>query len=49
MATLARGDAPPRRGKRGDDASLVDANPTGLKNEENSHGRFSSYKWTVKI
>jgi hypothetical protein len=33
----------------GDDVSWADANLTDLKNEENSRGQFSCYKWTVKI
>jgi hypothetical protein len=49
VATSARGDETPGRGKRGDDGSWADTNPTGPKNEENSCGQFSCYKWTVKI
>jgi hypothetical protein len=41
MTTLAGGEAPPGRGKRGDDASWADTNLTELKNKENSRGRFS--------
>jgi hypothetical protein len=37
------------REKGGDDASWADANITEPKNKENSYGRFSCYKWTVKI
>jgi hypothetical protein len=33
----------------GDDANWVDVNLTGLKNKENSHGRFNWYKWMVVI
>jgi hypothetical protein len=40
----AGGDVAPERGKGGDDASWADTNLIGLKNKENSHGRFSSYK-----
>jgi hypothetical protein len=47
--TLIGGEAALRRGKGGDDASWVDANLTRSKNKKNSHGRFSWYKWTVKI
>jgi hypothetical protein len=43
------GEAAQGRGKGGDGASWTDAYFTGLKNEENSCGRFSCYKWTVKI
>jgi hypothetical protein len=49
MTTLARGEAAPRREKRGDNVSWADANLTRSKNEENSHSRFSLYNWTVKI
>jgi hypothetical protein len=45
----AEGEAAPRKGKRGDDASWDDANLTGPKNIENTCGHFSWYKWTVKI
>jgi hypothetical protein len=48
-ATLAGGETAPQRGKGGDDASWADVNLTGPKNKENPHGRFSYYKWTVKI
>jgi hypothetical protein len=52
--TWRRDDVGQRRGasereKRGDNASWVNANLTRLKNEENSCGRFSLYKWMVKI
>jgi hypothetical protein len=43
------GDAAPRREKGEDDSSWADTNLTGLKNEENIRGRFSWYKWMVKI
>jgi hypothetical protein len=43
------GEAAPKRGKEGDDASWADVNLTGPKNKENSRGRFSCYKWMVKI
>jgi hypothetical protein len=49
VATSAGGEAAPKRGKGGDDASWADPNFKGLKNEENLHDRFSCYKWTVKI
>jgi hypothetical protein len=45
----ARGEAALGRGKGVDGTCWADANVTGPKNEENSHGRFSCYKWTVKI
>jgi hypothetical protein len=37
------------RGKGGDDAGWAEANLTGPKNKENLRGRFSYYKWMVKI
>jgi hypothetical protein len=37
------------RGKGGDIASWADTNLTGSRNEKNSRGRFSRYKWMVKI
>jgi hypothetical protein len=49
MEMSAKGEAAPGRGKGQDDVGWVDANLTGPKNEENSHGRFSCFKWTVKI
>jgi hypothetical protein len=42
--TSARGEAAPGKGMGGDDASWVDANLTGLKNEENPRDRFNWYK-----
>jgi hypothetical protein len=42
-----RGDT--GEGKGGDKASWADVNITGPKNEKNSCGQFSCYKWTVKI
>jgi hypothetical protein len=36
-------------GRGGNNVSWADANLTGLKNKENTRGRFSWYKWTVKI
>jgi hypothetical protein len=45
----AEGQAPPERGKGGDDVSWADVNLTGPKNKEKPHGQFSCYKWTVKI
>jgi hypothetical protein len=44
-----RGEVALERGKGGDDASWVDTNLTRPKNQENSRGQFSCYKWTVKI
>jgi hypothetical protein len=41
MATSVEGEATPRRGKGGDDANWGDANLTRLKNNKNSHDRFS--------
>jgi hypothetical protein len=49
VATLIRGEMTLGRGKGGDDASWADTNLTVPQNEENSHGQFSCYKWTVKI
>jgi hypothetical protein len=49
VKTSARGEVAPGRGKEGDDASWADVNLTGPKNEENPCGRFSWYKWTLKI
>jgi hypothetical protein len=49
MMMSAKGEVPPERGNRGDDASWTDANLTGPKSEENLHGRFNFYKWTVNI
>jgi hypothetical protein len=44
VATLTGGEAAPERKKGGDNASCDDANLTGSKNKENSHGQFSCYK-----
>jgi hypothetical protein len=49
MVTPIEGEVAPGTGKGRDDASWVDADLTRLKNEENSHGRFRCYKWTMKI
>jgi hypothetical protein len=49
VMTTVGGEVAPRRKKGGDDDSWADANLTGSKNEENPRGRFSWYKWTVKI
>jgi hypothetical protein len=49
VATSVRGEAAPEMGKGGDDTSWDDANFTGPKNKENSHGRFNCYKWIVNI
>jgi hypothetical protein len=49
MTTSTGGEAPQGRGKGGDDASWTNVNFIGPKIEENPHGRFSYYKWTVKI
>jgi hypothetical protein len=49
VATSIEGEATPERGKGGDNVSLADANLAGPKNKENPNGRFSCYKWTVKI
>jgi hypothetical protein len=49
VATSTREEATLRMGKGGDDASCVDANLIESKNEENARGRFTCYKWTVKI
>jgi hypothetical protein len=37
------------RGKGVDDVSWDDANLIGSKNKENPRGRFSYYKWMMKI
>jgi hypothetical protein len=47
--TSAGREMTPENEKEGDDTSWADTNLTGSKNEENPHGRFSYYKWTVKI
>jgi hypothetical protein len=49
VATSVGGEAAQGRGKGGDDVSWAGANFIGPKNEENPRGRFSWYKWTVKI
>jgi hypothetical protein len=49
VTTSAGGDAALGRGKGGDDANWDDMNLTGPKSEENTRGRFSWYKWTMKI
>jgi hypothetical protein len=49
VVTSVGGEAAPSRKNRGDDASWVDVNLIGPKNEENSRSRFNCYKWTVKI
>jgi hypothetical protein len=49
VTTSAGGDAALGRGKGRDDANWDDMNFTGPKSEENTHGRFSWYKWTMKI
>jgi hypothetical protein len=48
MVTLAGGEAAQERAKGGDEPSWA-TNITEPENEENSHGRFNCYKWTVKI
>jgi hypothetical protein len=49
VATSAGVEATPERKKEGDDTSWDDANLTGPKSKENSRGRFSCYKWMMKI
>jgi hypothetical protein len=49
METSAGGDGAPGRGKGRDNTSWAGTNLITLKNEENPRGRFSCYKWTVKI
>jgi hypothetical protein len=44
VATSVVGEAAPGRGKR-----EADVNLTRPRNEKKSRGRFSCYKWTVKI
>jgi hypothetical protein len=39
VVTSVGGDAAQGRGKGGDDTSWADANLTGPKNEENTHGQ----------
>jgi hypothetical protein len=47
--TSVVGEVAPVRAKGGDDTSWADVNLSGQKNKENPRGRFSYYKWTVKI
>jgi hypothetical protein len=49
MKTSAKGEATLGRWKGGDDTSWADVNLTRPKNKEIPYGRFSWYKWTVKI
>jgi hypothetical protein len=49
VTTSARGEVAPGRRKGGDDVSWADADLIGLKNKQNLCGRFSWYKWMVKI
>jgi hypothetical protein len=49
VVTSAGGEVTPGREKGGDDDSCVDANLIGPKNKENPCGRFSCYKWMMKI
>jgi hypothetical protein len=49
MAMSAGGGATPGREKGADNVSWTDANFTEPKNKENSYGRFSYYKWTMKL
>jgi hypothetical protein len=43
------GEASPGREKGGDDDCWPDVNHTEPKNEGNTCGRLSCYKWTMKI
>jgi hypothetical protein len=47
--TSAGGETELRKGKGRDGASWADVNLIGPKNEKNTRGPFSWYKWTVKI
>jgi hypothetical protein len=49
VTTSVGGEVAPGKGKGGDDTSWVDVNLTGSKNKKKSRGRFSWYKWAVKI
>jgi hypothetical protein len=49
VVTSARGEVTPGRENGVDDVIWAGANLTGPKNKENPHGRFSCYKWTIKI
>jgi hypothetical protein len=49
VTMTAGGDTTLRRGKGENDASWTNTNLTRPKNKENSYGRFSWYKWTMKI
>jgi hypothetical protein len=49
VTTSTEGEVTLGTGKGGDDAGWTDANFTELKNEENTHDRFSWYKWMMKI
>jgi hypothetical protein len=43
------GEVAPKREKGGDNVGWAGTNLIGLKNKQNSRGRFSCYNWTVKI
>jgi hypothetical protein len=49
MVTSAGGEATLWREKRGDDAVGLTRFLLGKKIKKNPSGRFSSYKWNVKI
>jgi hypothetical protein len=49
MATSVGGEVASGRGKGGDDTSSANVNLPVPKNEEDTRGRFSCYKWMVKI
>jgi hypothetical protein len=49
VVTSARGEVTSGRENGVDDVIWAGANLTGPKNKENPHGRFSCYKWTIKI
>jgi hypothetical protein len=49
VVTSVGGEATPRWGKGGHEANWTDTNLTGPKNKKNQYGRFSCYKWIVKI
>jgi hypothetical protein len=44
-----RGEAPPGRGKGGDDTNWASANLNVPKNKKNPRDRFNWYKWMMKI
>jgi hypothetical protein len=49
VMTSTKGEATPGSEKGGNNVSWADTNFIGPKNKENSHGRFSCYKWMMQI